>query len=238
MNSKKSNIKSQSSSRLKEKDYTLELLRRGLASVPKLPSWTKKSFTHLQSRRQPSMFMASGDKLISTAVFQDRGPQNPPFKFKKEILERAPSQSSVSSRPAGHCQAGRWRHLEPATLEITWGCVLCWAWPVSRVLLFAAPWTDCNLPGSSVHGSSPGKNTRMGCHPLLQGIFPIQGSPTLQVGSLASEPPGKPKNAGAGSPSLLQRIFQTQESHQGLLHCRGILYQLSHKGIPRRSHPK
>ena len=35
---------------------------------------------------------------------------------------------------------------------------------------------DCSLPGSSVHGDSPGKNTGMGCHVLLQGIFPTQGS--------------------------------------------------------------
>ena len=35
---------------------------------------------------------------------------------------------------------------------------------------------DCSLPGSSVHGDSPGKNTGMGCHALLQGIFPTQGS--------------------------------------------------------------
>ena len=35
---------------------------------------------------------------------------------------------------------------------------------------------DCSLPGSSVHGDSPGKNTRMGCHALLQGIFPTQRS--------------------------------------------------------------
>ena len=31
-------------------------------------------------------------------------------------------------------------------------------------------------PGCSVHGNSPGKNTRVGCHALLQGIFPTQGS--------------------------------------------------------------
>jgi len=30
---------------------------------------------------------------------------------------------------------------------------------------------DCSLPGFSVHGDSPGKNTGMGCHALLQGIF-------------------------------------------------------------------
>ena len=35
---------------------------------------------------------------------------------------------------------------------------------------------DCSLPGSSVHGSSPGENSGVGCHSLLQGIFPTQGS--------------------------------------------------------------
>ena len=35
---------------------------------------------------------------------------------------------------------------------------------------------DCSLPGSSIHGNSPGKNTGVGCHALLQGIFPTQGS--------------------------------------------------------------
>ena len=35
---------------------------------------------------------------------------------------------------------------------------------------------------------------------------------------------GKPKNIGVGSLSLLQGIFPTEESNQGLLHCRRILY--------------
>ena len=34
----------------------------------------------------------------------------------------------------------------------------------------------CSLPGSSVYGDSPGKNTGMDCHALLQGIFPTQES--------------------------------------------------------------
>ena len=33
---------------------------------------------------------------------------------------------------------------------------------------------DCSLPDSSIHGNSPGKNTGVGCHALLQGIFPTQ----------------------------------------------------------------
>ena len=31
---------------------------------------------------------------------------------------------------------------------------------------------DCSLPGTSIHEISPGKNTGVGCHFLLQGIFP------------------------------------------------------------------
>ena len=35
---------------------------------------------------------------------------------------------------------------------------------------------DCGPPGSSIHGDSPGKNTGVVCHALLQGIFPTQES--------------------------------------------------------------
>ena len=56
-------------------------------------------------------------------------------------------------------------------------------------------------------------------------------SPTLQADSLPAERPGKPKNTGVGSLSLLQQVFPTQESNQGLLHCRRILYQLTYQGI-------
>ena len=55
--------------------------------------------------------------------------------------------------------------------------------------------------------------------------------PALQADSLPSEPPRKPKNTGADSPSIIQGNFLTQESNWGLLHCRRILYQLSHGSI-------
>ena len=38
------------------------------------------------------------------------------------------------------------------------------------------------------------------------------------------------KNTGVGCHFLLQRIFLTQESNPGLLHCRQLIYQLSYKG--------
>ena len=50
---------------------------------------------------------------------------------------------------------------------------------------------DCSLPGSLCSWDSPGKNTRLSCHALLQGIFPTQRSNPCplsllnwQVGSL------------------------------------------------------
>ena len=57
---------------------------------------------------------------------------------------------------------------------------------------------------------------------------PTPRSPGLQVDSLPAKPQGKPKKVG--SLSLLQGIFLTQESKQGLLHCRWIRYQLSYQG--------
>ena len=61
-------------------------------------------------------------------------------------------------------------------------------------------------------------------------------SPTLEADSLPAEPQWKPKNTGVGSLSLLQQIFQTQESNWGLLHCRRILYQLSSQGSTHHSY--
>ena len=57
-------------------------------------------------------------------------------------------------------------------------------------------------------------------------------SSTLQADSLPSEPPGKPKNTGVGSLSLLHGILPTQGLNWGLLHCRRIIYQLSYQGSP------
>ena len=78
----------------------------------------------------------------------------------------------------------------------------------------------CSLPGFSVHGiSRPQYWSRSPCLP--PGDLPNSGieprSPTLHVDSLLSELPEKPGYTGVGSLFLLQGIFLTQESNQGLL---------------------
>ena len=104
---------------------------------------------------------------------------------------------------------------------------------------------SCRQPGFSVHGI-------LHVHGIVQarilewvaclssGDLPNPGIeprfPTLQADSSPAEYPGKPKNTGVGSVSLLQWIFPTQESNWGLLHCRRILYQLSHQGSPSREY--
>ena len=54
----------------------------------------------------------------------------------------------------------------------------CWAKREGKViqlrLTLCCP-MDCSLPGSSVHGGFPGKNTGVSCHFLLHGIVPTQG---------------------------------------------------------------
>jgi len=54
----------------------------------------------------------------------------------------------------------------------------------------------------------------------------------LRADSLPAEPPGKLKNTGVGSLSLLQGIFLSQELNGSLLHCRQILCQLRYQVSP------
>ncbi|CAI9160615.1 unnamed protein product [Rangifer tarandus platyrhynchus] len=58
--------------------------------------------------------------------------------------------------------------------------------------------TDCSPPGSSVHGDSPGKNTGVGCHALLQtqgsNLCPMQWKHTLSHWT-AGERPQNHKNS-------------------------------------------
>ena len=105
---------------------------------------------------------------------------------------------------------------------------------LSCVQLFATPWTVAYQ--APPPWDSPGKNTGMGSHALLQGIFPTQGTnpgfPHCRWILYHLSHEGSPWILGVGSLSLLQGIFLTQESNWGLLHCRKILYQLSYQGSP------
>ena len=109
-------------------------------------------------------------------------------------------------------------------------------WVKIYVALFLVTQSCLTPLGSSVHGDSSGKNTGLGCHALLQGIFPTEAlnlrSLSLQVESLLSEPPGKSKNARVGNLSLLQDVFLTQELNRGPLLCRRIHYHLSYQESP------
>ena len=59
--------------------------------------------------------------------------------------------------------------------KITASCpkVLCLV--IQSCLALCDP-MDCSLLGSSVYGDSPGMDTEVGCHALLQEILPTQGS--------------------------------------------------------------
>ena len=60
---------------------------------------------------------------------------------------------------------------------------------VAQLCLALCDPTDCSLPGSSVHGNSPGKNSGLPCPPLgdLSNPGMEPRSPALQVDSLPSE---------------------------------------------------
>ena len=93
--------------------------------------------------------------------------------------------------------------------------------------------TLCDPMDYMVHGILQTRILKWVAFPFSRGSSQPRSS-TLHMDSLTAEPPGKPKNTGVDSLSLLQWIFLTQESNQGLLHCRRILDQLSYEGSPKR----
>ena len=99
----------------------------------------------------------------------------------KSAWKKVPSPCHLGLPSSGHqslnCCA------EPCLVTQSWG-TLC-------------NLMDCSLPGSSVHGDSPGKNTRGVAIPSSRGSSQPRvkpRSPALQADSLPAERPRKPKN--------------------------------------------
>ena len=86
--------------------------------------------------------------------------------------------------------------------------------------------------GYTVHGILQARILEWVAFPFSRGSS--QPRDRTQVSRIAGRffASGKPKNTVLGSPSLLQRMFLTQELNLGLLHYRLIFYQLSYQGSP------
>ena len=115
-------------------------------------------------------------------------------------------------------------------------CELCVDMIVTQSFLTLWDPMDCSLPVCSVLGILQARILEWIAIPSSRGSS--QPRDWTQVSCIAgrffllSEPQGKPKNTGVGSLSFIQGDIPTQESNQGFLHCRQILYQLSHQGSP------
>ena len=98
---------------------------------------------------------------------------------------------------------------------------------------------DYSPPGSSVHKISQARILEWVAISFFRGSWSSCPRDQTHVSCIASgfvntEPPEKPKsgkNTGVGCHSFSQGIFQTQGLNLGLLHCRHILYHLSHQGM-------
>ena len=103
---------------------------------------------------------------------------------------------------------------------------------------------DYSPSGSSFHGILQARIlewvaiTGVGCHFLLQRIFPTQGSnpglPHCRQTLYHLSHHGSPKNTGVDIHSLLQGILLTQGLNPGLPHCKQILHHLSHQRSPKK----
>ena len=90
-----------------------------------------------------------------------------------------------------------------------------------------------DLPKPGIKPTSPVSSALQVDSLLSEGESHSVVSDSLLPHGLCSPWDSPGQNTGVGSLSHLQGIFPTQGSNPGLPHCRWILYQLSHKGIPR-----
>ena len=129
---------------------------------------------------------------------------------------------------------GRWQNASKTVVIFTQLPMLCGLSCSVLSNSFVTPWTVAHQAPLSMGFSRQEYWSGLPCPPPANlpnpGIEPR--SPTLQMDSLLSEPPGKPKNTGVGSLSLLQRSCWPRTWNWGLLLCRPILYQLSYQESP------
>ena len=95
----------------------------------------------------------------------------------------------------------------------------------------------CNLTDSTVHGILQARTLEWAAFPFSRGSSqPRDGTQVSRIaGGLFTS--WAMWEAAVGSLSLLQWIFLTQESIQGLRHCRQILYKLSYIPTKRQTCP-
>ena len=108
-----------------------------------------------------------------------------------------------------HCHSPWWcTVLDPCEVKVIQSCP-----------------TLCNLMDYTVHGILQTRILEWVAFPFSRGSSQPRDWTQISLfagNSLPAEPQERPKDTGRDSLSLLQWIFPTQESNQGLLHCRQI----------------
>ena len=123
------------------------------------------------------------------------------------------SKGSVWRRTAHH-QSRVWETIWDPQAHGGWG------W-LSRSVVSDSLWSHRLQPARLLcPWDSPGKNTGVGCHFLLQGIFPMQGSNLSllhllhrQADSLPLVPPGKPSAMEYGANKVLLNLLTGAAAH-------------------------
>ena len=115
-------------------------------------------------------WLGLGSKVVQFLPNSDSGG----ISYKSHLIE---ATEAVLDQDSTKCYTSishqvRMDILNPQLSSTTISCVLLCS--VTQLCLTLCNPMDCSLPGSSVHGDSPGKNTEMGLHTLLQGNFPDQ----------------------------------------------------------------
>ena len=152
----------------KEYNYGLPLYSHGCPSMYWIPCW--REFIYMRGNSLATFPLQQGSNRQHlwpeawdlTSFWAPNMMQGRPRVTTKPVLRAIPGRTALTVRES--LLRCLWRNLTPFLSD---GGSVTKLHPTRNPM-------DCCPPGYSVHGDFPGKNTGVGCHFLLQGIFPTQ----------------------------------------------------------------
>ena len=130
---------------------------------------------------------------------------------------------------------------EPIFVKVKRTDVFKWSWKKGKDMQQAEQWKSLssvqlfvNPLDNTVHGTLQATRLEWVAFPFSKGSSQPRNQTQVCTagGCFTSWATREAQEYWSGSLSRLQGNFLTQESNQSLLHCRRILYQLSHQGSP------
>ena len=171
--------------------------------------------------------MRQGKTPLATEIGKEMATHSSIFAWAIPWTEKPGELQFTGSQRVGHDLATK---QQQQTIEMFSISICSLSSPLSRAKLRLFTTSNKITTKCQSWMTTGNKSSQTSCNSVSESCSVVSDS--LQPHGLYRPWNSPGQKIGVGSLSLLQEIFLIQGSNPGLLHCRRILYQLSHEGSP------